>query len=188
MPWVPSLVPDLHLLTLTLALLALLLAVAALLRSRRRVRSSAGDDVAALNTRLAASEAGLESLRQYTESLARHVTGLEEKQLLHLQRLALVRFRAFPEVGSDLSFSLALLDACGNGVILTSLFGRSETRIYAKPVHEGKSPYRLTPEEEEALGQALNQPPAPQTTSAFATGTGRMRGTPPGQNMVQRRD
>lgn len=69
-------------------------------------------------------------------------------------QVGLIRYNAFARTGGDLSFSLALLDAKGNGVVLTSLCGRNETRVFAKPLKEGQSPYPLTEEEKEAISQA----------------------------------
>lgn len=71
-----------------------------------------------------------------------------------LRKIGLVRYNAFEDMGGDLSFSLALMDEWGNGFIFSCLNGRSESRIYAKPLREGKSPYPLSKEEKEALAQA----------------------------------
>lgn len=71
-----------------------------------------------------------------------------------IRRIGLVRYNAFEDMGGDLSFSLALMDEWGNGFIFSCLNGRSESRIYAKPLREGKSPYPLSKEEKEALAQA----------------------------------
>lgn len=68
-----------------------------------------------------------------------------------LQRVGIIRFNAFQDTGSDLSFSIAMLDAKDDGVIISSLFGRDESRTYGKPVQNGKSTYLLTDEEQEAL-------------------------------------
>jgi hypothetical protein len=60
-------------------------------------------------------------------------------------------------MGGDLSFALALLTPQGNGVVLCSLVGRDECRIYAKNVVRGKSSYLLSDEEQIAIKKALNQ-------------------------------
>jgi len=75
-----------------------------------------------------------------------------------LQRVGLVRFDAFEDVAGQQSFSVALLDNQGNGVVITSLFGRTESRCYAKPVIRGNSPHRLSEEEMAAIRQAMEQP------------------------------
>ena len=71
-------------------------------------------------------------------------------------RVGIVRFRAFEDMGSDLSYAVALLDAHDNGVVMSSIFGREDSRSYAKPIAGGKSTYPMTKEEEEALREAMN--------------------------------
>ncbi len=72
-----------------------------------------------------------------------------------VRHVALVRFDAFEDVGGRLSFSCALLDDHGTGVVLTSINGRQETRVYAKPVTMGSSSYNLSTEEAEAIREAM---------------------------------
>ena len=76
-----------------------------------------------------------------------------------------MRYDAFEDVGGRLSFSCALLDDNGTGVVMTSINGRHDTRVYAKPVSEGHSPYSLSIEEEEAIRQAL-EPGADRAVTA----------------------
>ena len=73
-----------------------------------------------------------------------------------IQRVGVVRFNAFSDTGSDLSFAVALLDHHGDGLVVSSLFGRSESRVYTKPVNAGGSSYNLSSEEEEAIRKALD--------------------------------
>jgi hypothetical protein len=73
-----------------------------------------------------------------------------------IRKVGTVRYNAFPEMGSDLSFSVALLDEGGNGVVVTGLTGRQDSRTYAKPIVAGKSSYLLTDEELQALQRALS--------------------------------
>lgn len=63
-----------------------------------------------------------------------------------------LRYNAFSDLGSDLSYSLALVDDDRNGVVLSSIYGREESRTYAKPVEHGASNYPLTDEELDVLG------------------------------------
>ena len=72
-----------------------------------------------------------------------------------VRHVALLRFDAFEDVGGRLSFSCAMLDDHGSGVVLTSINGRQETRVYAKPVIESASSYNLSSEEAEAIRQAM---------------------------------
>jgi Protein of unknown function (DUF4446) len=72
-----------------------------------------------------------------------------------VRRVALLRYDAFEDVGGRLSFSCAMLDEHGTGVVITSINGRQETRVYAKPVTARTSSYNLSAEEEEAIRQAM---------------------------------
>jgi hypothetical protein len=71
-----------------------------------------------------------------------------------VQGVGLVRFRAFQDTGGDQSFALALTDGEGNGVVISALYGRGTTRIFAKPVTSWLSPKTLGEEEEQALEEA----------------------------------
>lgn len=88
---------------------------------------------------------------------ALHATDKKQQTAIEgsVRNVALLRYDAFEDVGGRLSFSCALLDDQGNGVVLTSINGRQETRVYAKPVTQGTSSYNLSLEEEEAIRRAL---------------------------------
>jgi hypothetical protein len=75
-----------------------------------------------------------------------------------VRHVGLVRYDAFEDVGGRLSFSCAMLDDLGNGVVMTSINGRQDTRVYAKPIVEGRSQYNLSIEEEEAIRKAQAEP------------------------------
>jgi hypothetical protein len=75
--------------------------------------------------------------------------------------VSVVRYDAFADMGGRLSFSAALLDDAGDGIVLTSINGRTETRSYAKGVKGGASEHTLSPEEEQAIAFALRRPVAP---------------------------
>jgi hypothetical protein len=70
--------------------------------------------------------------------------------------VGVVRFNAFQDTGSDLSFSVAFLDAHKNGLVISSIYGRDESRSYAKPIKDGQSQYQLSAEENEAIQRAVN--------------------------------
>lgn len=67
------------------------------------------------------------------------ITELEKGNLGHIHRVKLLRFNPFDDTGGNMSFVVALLDNLGNGVVVSSLHGRSGTRIFAKGVREGKA-------------------------------------------------
>ena len=74
-----------------------------------------------------------------------------------ITRVGVVRFRAFDDMGSDLSYAVALLDSHNDGVVLSSIFGREDSRSYVKPIKDGQSQYMLTDEEKQALADAERQ-------------------------------
>jgi hypothetical protein len=101
---------------------------------------------------------------QRLDALDRRVDNLAQGQLAQaatarhaLQRFALVRYDAFEDMGGRLSFSAALLNDHGDGIVITSINGRSETRTYAKPVKGLTSEHNLSEEEREAIAAALDR-------------------------------
>jgi len=85
----------------------------------------------------------------------RNQKALIEKIRTSLRGVRLLRYNAFHDTGSDLSYSLALLDENRDGVVLSALYGRDECRTYAKPIKGGGSPYHLSEEESRVLRQAV---------------------------------
>ncbi len=104
------------------------------------------------------------------EDAIRTLSRTDKKQDLQIRgsvrNVAILRYDAFEDVGGRLSFSCALLDDEGTGVVLTSINGRQETRVYAKPITGGRSPYNLSGEEEEAIRRALAPPSEEQAVGA----------------------
>ena len=103
------------------------------------------------------------------ESAVRALAATDRRQQSDIEgavrNVGLVRYDAFEDVGGRLSFSCALLDDRGTGVVMTSINGRHDTRVYAKPVSQGLSPYSLSIEEEEAIRKAL-EPGAERAVTA----------------------
>lgn len=140
------------------AVLSLGLAVALLARVARLRRAYdrlVGGDASASFVDAVSSQ------RREAEALRRDVTVLRDDLAAAradlsdaLRHVAVVRYDAFGDMGGRLSFSAALLDDAGDGLVLTSINGRSETRTYAKGVKGGTSGHSLSPEEEQAIGYA----------------------------------
>ena len=72
-----------------------------------------------------------------------------------IQKIGIVRYNAFKDVGSDLSFALALLDEQNNGIVLNGIYSRDMSNIYAKPIENGKSNYVVSEEEAQAIQKAM---------------------------------
>lgn len=89
------------------------------------------------------------------DALKEKVLGLEENSLLHIQKIGLLKFNPFKDIGGEQSFVLSLLDAKDNGVVITSLHSRETTRFYIKRVKKGKGVnYELSKEEKETIKKA----------------------------------
>lgn len=73
-----------------------------------------------------------------------------------IQKIGIVKYNAFDDVGNNLSFAISLLDNNNNGIILNGIYGRNSSNMYAKSVYNGKSEYPLSDEEEDALKKAIN--------------------------------
>ena len=87
----------------------------------------------------------------------KEIEELKKKTKSCVQKIAITRYKAFEDIGSDLSFSIAMLDENNDGLILTSIFGRNESTTYAKPVDKGISRYDLSEEELDVLNEAINK-------------------------------
>lgn len=149
--------------------LALLLALAAHLRLRRlRVRllllQGRGTEesfVDAVSRHVAESEDLRADLSEACTQLEATRLGIADA----IRRVAVVRFDAFGDMGGRVSFSAALLDDAGDGLVITSINGRNETRTYAKGVIGGHGQQALSPEEEEAITLA-GRSPVPRSRGA----------------------
>jgi hypothetical protein len=91
------------------------------------------------------------------ENISTELKELYDCSKNNFQNWSLVRFKAFNNVGGDQSFALALMDAFGDGLVISSIFGREESVVYCKPIKKGSSVYPLSKEEQEAINQALDR-------------------------------
>ena len=139
------------------SLLTLVLAPAALRERRlRRRRRDRGAD-RRFDTVLLEHGRSIQRLEAAVRQLA-----LGQKQLGELageavRHVAVVRFDAFEDMGGRLSFSAAILDGRGDGMVISSINGRQDTRVYAKAVSNGISAHNLSDEEHQAIRLALGQ-------------------------------
>jgi hypothetical protein len=111
--------------------------------------------VAVLALRRGHHRPGVEDeLPEDVHGLRQEVAALRLEARDALKHLAVVRYDAFGDMGGHLSWSLALLDDAGHGVVLTSIHGRSEARTYAKNIAAWSCEQQLSPEEKEAISSA----------------------------------
>lgn len=139
-------------------LFALVLAQNSRLRQLRRTYARllaggpSGEDIlGALDRHLAA----VERLGQRTEEMGRDLAGLRQRVSLMVQAPAVTRYDAFSERGGQLSFSAALVNEAGDGIVLTGINSRMETRTYAKQLQGGESVHNLSEEERTTIARAM---------------------------------
>jgi hypothetical protein len=144
---------------LTVSLLALLLAIVALLRLRRLRRDAAllaaGDDGESFVSAVARKTEQVEALRLEVDDLSALLARTRTELADAIRHVSVVRYDAFGDMGGRLSFSAAMLDDGGDGLVLTSIHGRAETRSYIKGVKSGTSEATLSPEEQQAVSFAM---------------------------------
>ncbi len=100
--------------------------------------------------------ASISNFDKKLSALKESLEKIENEGLGHIQRVEFLRYNPYDETGGDQSFTIALLDYKGSGFVLTSLHARSGTRVFAKPILDGKSgKYKLSKEEDEVLKKAL---------------------------------
>lgn len=100
--------------------------------------------------------------REQQTSLEASLKNLSHNTSFAMQKLGLVRFNPFDDGGGNFSFSLALLDLHDTGVIITSMHGRQQNRIYTKTIQNGRCEIPLTEEEQQAINLA-DQPRSKST-------------------------
>jgi hypothetical protein len=157
------------------AILALLLGIQSqrLSRVERRLRSlgkglGIGVEDMSLAEIISTQGARLDAAHSGINDLKRAAATLDSSVARSVQYIGLVRYNPFQEAGGDQSFALALLDRHGDGVVVSSLHGRTATRFYAKPVKGGTSALSLSAEEVQAIKQAREGAPAKAPGSVAA--------------------
>ncbi|HPI82486.1 MAG TPA: DUF4446 family protein [Candidatus Paceibacterota bacterium] len=94
----------------------------------------------------------LEEERKKTEL---QITSIDKKLAQSIRNIETVRFNPFPEVGGNQSFAMSLLNDEGNGVVVSSLYARDRTSLFAKPIKAGQSEFELTKEEKSVLKKSI---------------------------------
>ena len=97
----------------------------------------------------------VDRVEKQNADILNQINGLDKDLESCVQKVGIVRYSAFQDTGSDLSFTLALLDEHDNGVVFNGIYSREMSNIYAKPVENGNSKYTLSEEEQEAIKRAI---------------------------------
>jgi hypothetical protein len=143
-----------------LILVLLVLALLQSVRLRRAVRAYRalvqGGGGGTLGDVLESHVGRVEDVRARLAELDLRHADLERRSRTSIQHIGLVRFNPFDDTGSNQSFAIALLDDRRDGLVISSLHGRSNTRVFAKPVEGGSSSHTLSDEETQAIHIAVS--------------------------------
>lgn len=130
---------------ITIAIIALAISIILYRHYSRLTKNvSQKDLLSSLNRFISISEKNTEDVTSLTDKLNSEI----QSNKLHFQRIGFKRYNPFSDTGGDQSFALALLDDLGDGIVISSLHSRENTRLYAKKVVKGETQDQLTSREE----------------------------------------
>ena len=116
-----------------------------------------GDNGASLERKLSVEVSEIRDAAKGIETMMTEQAAIRNIQSNTIQKIGFIKYNAFENIGNDLSFALTLLDGNNNGICISSIYGRNESRIFSKPIVKGKSLVSLSQEELESLNEALGE-------------------------------
>ena len=116
-----------------------------------------GDNGASLERKLSVEVSEIRDAAKGLETMMSEQAAIRNIQSNTIQKIGFIKYNAFENIGNDLSFALTLLDGNNNGICISSIYGRNESRIFSKPIVKGKSLVSLSQEELESLNEALGE-------------------------------
>lgn len=116
-----------------------------------------GENGASLERKLSVEVSEIRDAAKGLETMMTEQATIRNIQSNTIQKIGFIKYNAFENIGNDLSFALTLLDGNNNGICISSIYGRNESRIFSKPIVKGKSLISLSQEELESLNEALGE-------------------------------
>ena len=116
-----------------------------------------GDNGASLERKLSVEVSEIRDAAKNLETMMTEQAAIRNIQSNTIQKIGFIKYNAFENIGNDLSFALTLLDGNNNGICISSIYGRNESRIFSKPIVKGKSLVSLSQEELDNLNEALGE-------------------------------
>lgn len=116
-----------------------------------------GDNGESLERKLSVEVSEIRDAAKGLETMMTEQAAIRNIQSNTIQKIGFIKYNAFENIGNDLSFALTLLDGNNNGICISSIYGRNESRIFSKPIVKGKSLVSLSQEELESLNEALGE-------------------------------
>ncbi len=97
----------------------------------------------------------VESVSKQNDEIINYCQNIDNNIRNCIQKIGMVRYNAFQDTGSNLSFAVALLDDKNTGIVINGIYSRDCSNIYSKPIENGKSNFILSSEEKEAIDIAI---------------------------------
>lgn len=94
------------------------------------------------------------NLKKDLKKISKELESLKEENKFSIQKVGVIRFNPFKDLGGNQSFSIAFLDGNNDGVVVTSFYSRDGNRVFGKPIRKGRSQHVLSEEEEKAIERA----------------------------------
>ena len=116
-----------------------------------------GDNGASLERKLSVEVSEIRDAAKGLETMMTEQAAIRNIQSNTIQKIGFIKYNAFENIGNDLSFALTLLDGNNNGICISTIYGRNESRIFSKPIVKGKSLVSISQEELESLNEALGE-------------------------------
>lgn len=116
-----------------------------------------GENGVNLERKLSVEVSEIRDAAKGLETMMTEQAAIRNIQSNTIQKIGFIKYNAFENIGNDLSFALTLLDGNNNGICISSIYGRNESRIFSKPIVKGKSLVSLSQEELESLNEALGE-------------------------------
>ena len=146
--------------TILMGILAICLIVSIIwqMRTEKRLHKLLrGKSAESLEDTFATLAAEVDNLKSLQREVITHMKVVDAKLSRSVRNIETIRFNPFHESGSNQSFSTAMVNDAGDGVVISSLYSRERVSVFAKPVKDGKAEYELTGEEEQVLSKALGK-------------------------------
>ena len=155
-PYIPMVVLILLGIIFVLVVWNVILSIKLKTLKKRFTRFTRGDQVHNLEQVIVTYSEEVEEMKKQIAMNSKQITYLTDKLKQQKGKVGVLRYNAFDEEGSDMSFSVAFLDELNNGIVITSIYNRGQSNTYAKPIITGESKYKLSKEELEAMKIAIN--------------------------------
>ena len=136
---------------------ALGLAIWLIFLERRLKKLFRGRKAADLESHISEIQRNIKYFSHKEKEIDEFLERVEQRLNRSAQHLGIVRFNPYEGIGGEQSFSIAVLDERKNGFVVSGLYGREQSRVYAKPILSGSSPYQLSGEEKEAIEKAVSR-------------------------------